>query len=90
MSSVLTITVKGVAKSELDKNFEIVDSYMNSKQTNFKLVSSTRPNFNPRIYFSEETVISKIIHDIIDGLKTDKSINTAIRKISFAGHLSNV
>jgi len=89
MATVLAVTVKGVSKSELDKNFQILDSYMN-QQTNFKLVSSTRPNFNPRIYFSEETVISKIIHDIIDGLKTDKSINTAIRKISFAGHLSNV
>jgi hypothetical protein len=89
MASILTVTVKGVSKSELDKNFQILDSYMN-QQTEFTLVSSTKPNFNPRIYYSSETLITKIIHDVINVLKTDKIINQAVRGISYSQNLNKI
>jgi len=89
MASILTVTVKGVSKSELDKNFQILDSYMN-QQTEFTLVSSTKPNFNPRIYYSNETLITKIIHDVINVLKTDKIINQAVRGISYSQNLNKI
>ncbi|HQF36912.1 MAG TPA: hypothetical protein PLL26_04710 [Candidatus Dojkabacteria bacterium] len=89
MASVLTIIVKGNSKSELDKNFSIVDSYMN-RQNFLILVSSINPNFNPRIYYSNETLETKKIHDIITVLKTDKTINHAIRLIEYASHLNKV
>lgn len=90
MSSILTITVKGNTPQEVNKNLEVIDSFMNSNQTIFTLVSSIKPNFNPRIYYSKETVIPKSIHDITTALKTDKIINHAIRGIAYAGHLNNV
>jgi len=90
MATVLTISVKGNSKSELNKNFELIDSYMTEKQKVFVLVSSTKPNYNPRIYYSSTTVESKLVHDIINSLKTDKTINQAIRGIAFAPHLSRV
>jgi hypothetical protein len=89
MATIFTVHVKGFSKSELDKNFQIIDSFMN-QQTNFKLVSSTQPNFNPRIYYSEETLIGKIIHDIVNILKTDKSINLAVKGISYSQNLNKV
>ena len=89
MASILTVTVKGVSKSELDKNFQILDSYMN-QQTEFTLVSSTKPNFNPRIYYSSETLIIKTIHDVINVLKTDKTINQAVRGIAYSQNLNKI
>jgi len=89
MATVLTVTVKGVSKSELDKNFQILDSYMN-QQSEFKLVSSTKPNFNPRIYYSSETLIIKTIHDVINVLKTDKTINQAVRGIAYSQNLNKI
>lgn len=89
MATVLTISVKGVSKPELEKNFQIVDSYM-GQQTTFELVSSVKPNFNPRIYYSVETVVPKIIHDICHVLKTDKTISHAVRAVEYAGHLNKV
>jgi hypothetical protein len=89
MATVLTVTVKGVSKSELDKNFQILDSYMN-QQTEFKLISSTKPNFNPRIYYSGETLIIKTIHDVINVLKTDKTINQAVRGIAYSQNLNKI
>lgn len=89
MATILTVTVKGVSKSELDKNFQILDSYMN-QQTEFTLVSGTKPNFNPRIYYSSETLITKIIHDVINVLKTDKTINQAVRGIAYSQNLNKI
>jgi len=89
MATVLTVTVKGVSKSELDKNFQILDSYMN-QQSEFKLVSSTKPNFNPGIYYSSETLIIKTIHDVINVLKTDKTINQAVRGIAYSQNLNKI
>ena len=89
MATILTISIKGVSKPELEKNFQIVDNYMDQQKI-FTLVSSTRPNFNPRIYYSSETVISKTIHDICHVLKTDKVINQAVKAVEYAGHLNKV
>ena len=89
MASILTVTAKGNNRKEVDKNLTTIDSYM-TQQTIFTLVSSTKPNFNPRIYYSKETLDSKSIHDIITALKTDKDINSVVRGISYAGHLNNV
>jgi len=90
MSSILVIKVKGNTPQEVNKNLQIVDTYMNSSQQIFKLISSINPNFNPRIYYSEETVITKNIHDITNILKTDKTISHAIRTVEYAGHLNKV
>jgi hypothetical protein len=90
MASIITILIKGVSKPELEKNFQIVDSYMNSNQTSFTLVSNTRPNYNPRIYYNKDTVNSKDIHDITNVLKTDKIISHAVRAVEYAGHLNKV
>ena len=89
MATVLTVAVKGVSKPEFEKNFQIVDSYM-SQQTIFELVSSTKPNYNPRIYYNKETLNSKDVHDIINVLKTDKIICHAVRAVEYAGHLNKV
>jgi hypothetical protein len=89
MATIFAIHIKGFSKFELDKNFQIIDSFMN-QQPDFKLVSSTRPNFNPRIYYSEETLIGKIIHDVINILKTDKTINLAVKGISYSQNLNKV
>lgn len=89
MATILVIHIKGVSKPELEKNFQVVDSYMN-QQTNFTLVSSTRPNFNPRIYYSKETIITKEIHDVCNVLKTEKTICYAVRAVEYTGHLNKV
>jgi hypothetical protein len=89
MATVLAIHIKGVSKPELEKNFQIVDSYM-GQQTIFELVSSTKPNYNPRIYYNKETVVTKIIHDICHVLKTDKTISQAVRAVEYAGHLNKI
>ncbi len=89
MATILTVEVKGVSKSELEKNFQIVDTYMN-QQNIFELVSSTKPNYNPRIYYNQKTLNSKDIHDIITVLKTDKVICHAVRVVEIAGHLNKV
>lgn len=89
MATVLVVHIKGVSKPELDKNFQIVDSYM-GQQTIFELVSSTKPNYNPRIYYSKDTLNSKDIHDITNVLKTDKTISHAVRAVEYAGHLNKV
>lgn len=91
MATILAVTVKGFSKPELDKNFQILDSYMNQR-TEFTLVSSTKPNpnFNPRIYYSKETLISKTVHDIIHVLKTDKVIDQAVKEIAYAQNLNKV
>jgi len=89
MATILTVEVKGVSKPELEKNFQIVDSYM-SQQTIFTLVSNTKPNYNPRIYYNKDTIVTKIIHDICHVLKTDKIICHAVRAVEYAGHLNKV
>lgn len=88
MASIITIHAKGNTKAEIDKKLEIIDSYMNLNQNIFILVSSRNPSFNPRIYYSEITVIPKMIYDIITSLKTDKEINYAIREIAYSGNLN--
>jgi hypothetical protein len=90
MSSILTITAKGNSKTEIDKNLNQISFYMNSQQAVFELISSTNPNYNPRIYYSKENVISKTIHEITTKLKTDKIINHAIREIAYSGNLNKV
>ena len=89
MATILTVEVKGVSKPELEKNFQTVDSYM-GQQKIFELVSSTRPNYNPRIYYNQKTINSKDVHDIITVLKTDKVICHAVRTVEYAGHLNKV
>jgi len=89
MSSILTVHAKGNTKQEIDKNLEILDSYMN-QQNLFILVSSTKPNFNPRVYYSEITIIPKSIHDIINVLKIDKKLNQAVKSIAYSGNLNKI
>ena len=89
MATILTISIKGVSKPELEKNFQIVDNYMDQQKI-FTLVSSTRPNFNPRIYYSGETLITKTIHDICHVLKTDKTISHVVKAVEYVGHLNKV
>jgi hypothetical protein len=90
MASIITVHAKGNTLQEVNKNLETIDSYMNSQQNLFILVSSTRPNFNPRIYYSELTIIPKSIHNITIGLKTGKTINQAVKSIAYSGHLNKV
>lgn len=89
MATILTIKAKGNTQTEINKNLEIIDSYMNSV-TILKLVSSIRPNFNPRIYYNETTIIPKNIQDIVTFLRTDKTINHAIKEVAYVGHLNKV
>lgn len=87
MSTVLTVAVKGVSESELDKNFQILDSYMN-QQSEFELVSSAY--FNPRIYYSRKTLTAKTIHGVINVLKTDKTISRVVRGIAYSQNLNKM
>jgi len=89
MATIFTIFAKGNTKVEIDKNLAVIDSYMN--QQNFLiLVSSINPNFNPRIYYSKNTVEMKYIHNLITELRTDKIINKSIRGIEYSGHLNKI
>lgn len=88
MSSILTIHAKGNSKTELNKSFEIIDAFMNNQNTLFTLISSTDPNFNPRIYYSETTIITKSIHDLASALKTDKTVNQVVKAVSYSGNLN--
>ena len=89
MATVLAVTVKGVSKAELEKNFQILDSFMN-QQSEFNLVSSTKPNFNPRIYYNHDTLTTKTIHDVITVLKTDKIISQVVRAIAYSQNLNKI
>lgn len=89
MATILTVEVKGISRPELEKNFQIVDSYM-GQQKIFELVSSTHPNYNPRIYYNQKTLSSKDVHDIVTVLKTYKTISHAIRSVEYVGHLNKV
>jgi hypothetical protein len=97
MATVLVITVKGNSPVEINKNLGIIDNFMLSdRQTIFNKnpilenIKFLKKYINPRIYFSEATIITKNMHDLINILKTDKTINGAIRSIEYAPHLNKV
>jgi len=90
MSAIISITVKGTSPKEIEKNIQIIEQYMNSKQTILKLVSDIKKYENLRIYYSGENVITKDIHMIISDLRTDKNTNAAIKSMYYHASLNKV
>ena len=88
MASILILTAKGVTKQEVNGNLQTIGNFMQFNQRIFQSV--VFPNFNPIIYYSPTTVITKEIHDIVNALKNDKKINQAIKSIEYAGHLNKM
>ncbi len=90
MAAVLIINVKGSAPKEIEKHLFQLDSYMNINQTILRLVSNTTPGITRRVYFSDEHVDTKLIRDIISGIRTDKSLNQVIKYIYYNASLNKV
>jgi hypothetical protein len=86
MSSILTIIAKGNTKSDIQKNFKIIDEIFNNINIYFTLFSEEE--LNPRIYYSAKTIESKNILNLIHQLKSDKNVNYTIKQIAYASHLN--
>lgn len=90
MAATLVIVVKGTSPKEIEKNIQIIESYMNPKQSILKMVSDIKNNPNLRIYYSGDNVVTKDIHTIISGLRNDKGTNTAIKSMYYHASLNKV
>lgn len=90
MAAILVISVKGTTLKEIGKNIQIIESYMNSKQSILKLISDIKNNPTLRIYYSSENIVTKNIHTIISDLRTNKNTNTAIKSMYYHASLNKV
>lgn len=92
MATVITIQAKGNTKVEIKKNLNIIDSFIKPliATTTLALISNTNPDFNPRVYYSEISLVPKVIQDLIKTLRSDTKVNYAIRGIAYSGHLNKV
>jgi hypothetical protein len=90
MAAVLVIVVKGTSPKEIEKNIQIIEGYMNPKQSILKLISDVKNNLNLRIYYSGDNVITKDMHTIISDLRTGKDSNAAIKSMYYHASLNKV
>lgn len=88
MSAIFIINAKGNSLTEINKNLQLIDSFMDSNQNIFNLVSDIKNN--PRIYYNKDVIVPKDIHDLITNLKTNKEINYSIKGIQYHGSLNKV
>ena len=88
MSAILIITAKGVAPSEINKNFNVIDSAMESSKDLLYQISDQK--HNPRVYYTGKQIETKIIHDLIKTLRDDKQTHAAIRQIEYSSSLNKM
>ena len=88
MSAILIITAKGVSPTEVNKNFNIVDSAMSG--FNDLLYQISDKTHNPRVYYTGKIIETKKIHDLIKSLRENKEIHAAVRQIEYSSNLNKM